>query len=747
MRGLREFQAKQYDKALTLWYSMKESDSALDAALAEAHFRRGLTQTNPDDQVADMQRATDLKPDALHYRYHLGLSLHRQGKFEDAIACYRAVLTHQPDWKGAGMVLAIAELQRNPKVKLEKLPGYTPDIPTKLAPLLALIAGSPMPTPASDIPEAVKNLWKGLELLKGENYEQALAMFSDDRPLPSRRASAVRRYYHGIITAPQQDDNTIDAILNNWHYAYGQGYQTPWLIENWNTLLYHRLRALLDAGDMDRAVSTAKRASALPLTFLGLKEMMIHVFDYAAHQAFEKQEWNEAISHWQQARDIASNTSSAGSPRIFLHNMALAYEAQDRWSEAADMWRAMLRTRSRQQPKGDAHEVQGLDVYTDERWAWVRKRIIHCYQQLGQPGEAVNIYKQAIKQDPNDLDMRLQLADALVANDQYQAAMNELQRVLSIDKDNVEAHLRFARIYSQEGYWQDAENSLRRVLALQPERDDIRREVSRLIVQRGDYYHRYGNYEYAKKVFEEGQQFDPDNYLFPSSLARVAIDQKQYSDAEALLHQSLELAPDDNVMAFAHIIECWTYMNNVDAVHKVLEQAETRTTPTVDFYVSLAIVLLKYITPPINPFVLSRSQNKSVDTTKEEQWMPLVRTILDRAIALHKDSDPSIYFQVASLIMTLRPDVARPYVEQGVAAMPDNLAGQITLAVVLGMDGEKTEAKKILTRVIRQARKAGNTETLRHAEEIRRSISSPFFEASMRMGDIFGDMDIDDLYF
>lgn len=760
LRGLREFQAKKYDKAIAAWYSLKESDPALDKALAEAHFRHGLTQTNPDDQVADMQRAIDLTPNALRYRYHLGLSLHHQGKFEDAIACYRAVLTHQPDWPGAGMVLAIAELQRNPKVQLEKLPGYTPDIATKLAPVLELIKDPKTSgiieymTPATYQPEVLLRLWKGLAMLKEERYEQALAMLSDDRPLPSRRASAVRRYYQGMIAAPQQDDNNIGATLNNWHYAYGQGYQTSWLIENWNTILYYRLRALMDAGDMDLAVSTAKRASALPLTFLGLKELMIQVFDYAAHQAFEKQEWNEAISSWQQAREIASNTSSAGSPRIFLHNMALAYEAQDRWSEAADMWRAMLRTRSRQQPKGDQQDMHRLDVYTDERWAWVRKRIIHCYKQLGQPGEAVNIYKQAIKQDPNDLDMRLQLADALVANDQYQAAMNELQRILDRDKDNIDAHLRFARIYSEEGYWRDAERSLRRVLELQPEREDVRQEVARLINLRGDHYHRLRNYEHAKKAYEEGWTFDPKNYSFPVCLARVAVDQKNYEEAEALLSQALELIrdTDTDIHTFAYIIECWLHMNNVEAVLNVLHQAETTYPPTLEFYLSIATILLKYITPSANPFmeIFATPQATSVDDEKEDLWLPTIRDILDRAVALHPDT-PSVYFQIASLIMTLRPDVARIYADQGVAAMPDNLAGQITLAIIMGLEGQKKEAKQILSRVIRQARKEGDTEMLQQAEDLRRSINSPFFESSMRMADIFDDMDMDmdfdDLYF
>ena len=52
----------------------------------------------------------------------------------------------------------------------------------------------------------------------------------------------------------------------------------------------------------------------------------------------------------------------------------------------------------------------------------MRKRVIANYKQAGNPVEAVTVFRQAIKADPDDMDARLQLVEALVANEQVIAA-------------------------------------------------------------------------------------------------------------------------------------------------------------------------------------------------------------------------------------------------------------------------------------------------------------------------------------
>src|SRR5256885_1774002 len=91
-RGVRAWQAGHIDDAIAIWSLVVEQDQQLVPALAEAHFRRGLTRPAGTEQLSDLQRAVVLRPDDIRFHYHLGLALHRVGDLARAIAQYRSVL-------------------------------------------------------------------------------------------------------------------------------------------------------------------------------------------------------------------------------------------------------------------------------------------------------------------------------------------------------------------------------------------------------------------------------------------------------------------------------------------------------------------------------------------------------------------------------------------------------------------------------------------------------------------------------
>lgn len=133
-QGLRAFQARRFDQAITIWQGLVQRDASVKAALAEAYFRQALTRTLPEEQVADLQQALALVADDMRYQYHLGLALHRAGDLAGAIERYRAVLQRNPRWPGAGKVLALATLEQDPQADIAALPGSTPEVSATLAP-------------------------------------------------------------------------------------------------------------------------------------------------------------------------------------------------------------------------------------------------------------------------------------------------------------------------------------------------------------------------------------------------------------------------------------------------------------------------------------------------------------------------------------------------------------------------------------------------------------------------------------
>src|SRR2546429_8663846 len=161
--GLQALQAGRFDNAIAAWSGLPQRDAQVTASLAEAYFRRALTRSAGQDQIADLQRAVALAPAELRYQYHMGLALHRAGDLTAAAQRYRTVLQHDAAWPGVGMALALAALEQDPRVDLAALPGSTPAIRLALAPVQALLQGA---TPAVGGDEPLERLWRGLSLVR-----------------------------------------------------------------------------------------------------------------------------------------------------------------------------------------------------------------------------------------------------------------------------------------------------------------------------------------------------------------------------------------------------------------------------------------------------------------------------------------------------------------------------------------------------------------------------------------------------
>src|SRR5918912_3545665 len=340
--GLQALQAGRFDNAIATWSGLPQRDAQVTAALAEAYFRRALTRPTGQEQVADLQRAVALTPAELRYQYHLGLALHRAGDRAAAVQRYRTVLRHDAAWPGAGMALALAALEQDPRADLATLPGSTPAIRRALAPVQTLLQGA---IPAAGGDEPLERLWHGLGLVRAGDAAARQAL-DDPRPLPSRHATAVRRYYQGVAAAQAGD---VDAAAQRWQALYEQGIRTPWLLQNLAAVLLHRLREPGEGADFERATALAQRVATETAGSAALGEALIGALDRAAQAAAETGDWARATALWERARQVVSSGTGLGSPRPLLHNLALAYEAQERWLEAAEAWRAMLRTRPRRQ--------------------------------------------------------------------------------------------------------------------------------------------------------------------------------------------------------------------------------------------------------------------------------------------------------------------------------------------------------------------------------------------------------------
>ncbi len=747
-QGLRAFDAGNFDGAITVWSPLAQRDPRVQAALAEAFFRRAITHHSIEARVSGLEYALRLAPGETRYQYHLGLARHLAGDLAAAIRHYHVVLDADRDWPGAAMVLAVASLEQDAHTDLAALPGSTPAVRAALAPVQVLLQGD-IPAPAGDSP--LDRLWQGLGRLRaGESV--AGDILADGRPLPSAAADAVRHYYLGVAAAQAGDPRRA---LEAWQHPSVTRLDRPWLRDNLVAVLLQRLAEQLASDDTAGAAVTAQQALPFAGGSTALAEAIVVASDRAAHAAATGGDWEQAVALWETARDAVSSVPGLGSPRPLLHNLALAYEAQERWLEAAEAWRAMLRTRPRRRDTraGDepaatrpaASSSTQIEM-SDAQWAWVRRRVVESYKRAGAPGEAVAVFRQALKADPGDLETRLQLAEALLANDQAQAASNELQRILQIDPRHVEAQLRLASLHIEQSEWQAAEQYIRRVLAQQPAHAEAQRYLVRLLLAHGTALHEAGQLAAARRRFEEGQQTAPDDYRFPLNLARITVDQRKSGQIRPLLERALELGADQPA-AYISIIDCWAAADQLAEARAVLARAEAELTLAPDFYLELGTSLLAHETPvPLlgSPFGLPLPRPAPTDTPRSL----FATEVLDRAIALRPD-DPGLRLSIAAGLVLSRVDLALTYAEAAAKLSPDDPNVLLMLGLVLELNDRTRDAKQTLRRAARLARQQGRRDLAEHADTLYRGAGDPFFRMMLQMGPLLGDLELDpgDLFF
>lgn len=720
--GLRAFQTGRLDAAIGHWAPLVASDAAVARAFAEALLRRALSVTAaaPED---DLRRAMALAPADARFPFHLGRLLHRGGRLADAGEQYRRALALDPGNAAATRLLALLTLQQDPAADLAGLPGMTPAIQAWAAPAQAILAGTQPPEEQSPLGE----FWRGLALL-AKHSPAALAALSDERPLPSRALEVHRAYHRGAAEALS---GRMGAALERWGQIYEPGHVpqslAPSLVANFVALLTVRLSTLINTGKVAEAGELALRWWVLPGAS-AFDELRVLALDGAAREAAAAGAWRRACDLWEAARQVLARSQGLGSPRPILHNLALGYERQERWEEAAEAWRALLRTRRRGADEGDEAR----------RWSWVRARVIECYRHAGRPDEAVTVFRQALKLDPNDLELRVQLADALYANEQDRAAYNEIQRILQIDPYYPEAVLRQLDYLSGRWQFAEAQALARELVERHPGRPDLRAHVGELFLNHGRVHAGYGDYKAAYNEFVEGERYAPENPRFPLNQARMLKAMGRRVDTAALVERALAVGGEQNE-TWVLAIETWVMAENLEAAQALIARYEQERSPGADDYLNLGFQLMSTALPPPPLFVRA-----APPPPHDTPWTRLAMEQIERAVVLRPD-DRRILLGIASFLMLPRPDLALGYAERAVALASDDPEALIVLGVCQSLGGQVAQAKTTLQQAAKIAGQQGRRDLREQAQALRGVVGTPtlrmMLSSAARGADALDDFD------
>ncbi len=732
-QGLNAFRRKDYAAALQHW-SLPElaGDERLRAALAEAHFRLGLNLRHlPEQGLAHLRRAVELAPNDPRYAYHLGLGLHRANKLTEARAAYARAAELGAPHAGLGYVRGLLELELNPAAALSELPGLSAEQQAVLEPVAALLRGELClileAKPAGwwehltllGRSSQALELWRGLAQLADGQARAAreTLMRLQDRHLRSG-AESVRGFYAGLAAAAA---GQLETALIEWTAIARNAARS-------NLPLLPRLsRALVESRhqQLQEIIAAGKWAELLAktqeLTALMEGERLPHALQLVARQrlaqaAAAEGNWPAATSHWQAMRLELEARPDLGPLNPVLRNLAIAHEAQEQWAEAAEAWAALLKTLPRRTSKKAA--TPGLE----EQRAWLRRRVLDNYRRADQPEAAIGLYKQAIKASPDDLDLRLELAQALLSNQQEIAARNEARRILDKKPDYVPAQLLLAEIHHSRGEWHMAEQLLRAAVQAEPQNDNARRGLARLLQQRGNEWFNARNYNQAHELYTQALELTPDDPQLHVWLADIAEVKRRPADVHTHLEAALATGkPEAHGLVFGF----WAEAHNETEARQALARAEAANAAGPRFCLEAGVACLKAASPPSSlPSLFGPTPKPTRPDTRWESWG---RELIERSLQGQRLPAEMLRALVGLLTQRQLYAYAAEYGYRLLDLTPDDLDGIVAIAMLYAMSQDKARAKELLKRAEKLARQQNRKEIVEHVRETQRMLDDPLF--------------------
>lgn len=533
-KGQKAFQQGDYDGAIKAWEQARrkpDTPQAALAALAEAYFRRAMTGEIPD--IADLHKARKLQPQSQIYRYHLALAYHRRGRTDEAETAYRSLLADSPPFQRAAEPLAQLLIeQRQAVLKDPVWEQLSPESQTELAAAEALLKQKADSTLNRLAEESSSALWQGLLALVLGDHETARRhlepLAGPDSELSSP-ARAVVRYYLGVIEA---EAGHHEAAMAHWQAARSDPFDPPHLRHNLSVQAYIRAVAEQQAGHPQKAMELLEKSDVTEKGSPEVKDFYCQLNWEVGYAAAQKNDWSQALTHWQRAEQAGDES------RRLVFNLALAYQQQEQYWQAAEHWRTVLYRR----PRKEKHP----DYLNDQQVARVWQNVAENYSRAGDHEEAIKTYKNAVKWAPDNLELRLKLVEAYQVEGRWQAAENELDRILDKNPDYIPALVQLGEMASEDYFPGRARQIWSHILELEPNHPVARQQLAYTYVEEAERWLVWQrNYERAIEILKEGLARLPNDQRLVGITGAIHAQWGKLDEARAYFDEARKLKPDD----------------------------------------------------------------------------------------------------------------------------------------------------------------------------------------------------------
>jgi tetratricopeptide (TPR) repeat protein len=192
------------------------------------------------------------------------------------------------------------------------------------------------------------------------------------------------------------------------------------------------------------------------------------------------------------------------------------------------------------------------------------RNLAAIYFEAGRYAEAVEVYEQLIRDDPDDASLRTSLAGALGALERYEDALAELAIAIDMEPLNVEAYHNRAAVFERQGRVEEAIADYQTAVRYDPQYEPSRQALLRLVgtadlrvpkneaeqqalglAEQAGEAARRGAYREAMDLLAEAERIAPRYVLVYQYQSNVAYLMGDTAAAITALEKALEIEPDN----------------------------------------------------------------------------------------------------------------------------------------------------------------------------------------------------------
>jgi tetratricopeptide (TPR) repeat protein len=281
------------------------------------------------------------------------------------------------------------------------------------------------------------------------------------------------------------------------------------------------------------------------------------------------------------------------------------------------------------------HAISTLQaVPEDDRTAKLAFALGAGYDQIKDTKDAVTAYQQAVDMDPDNLDAKRALAQALLNNNQLADAEHAYQEIAAADPQDAQALVRIAECQRRQGHYDQAIATLKKAQALSTDSDEI-------LFNESLTYDALGRYADATQILQGlvARSAKPDNHysdgeknnrsFFLDRLANVEKEQDHTEAAAAAYKQMIPLGGEYEERGYQGAVDVYRDAKQYDKATEVARAAAKAM--------------------PANKSIQLMLAGQLADTGHAEEGIALANAQLK-----HNNDDRDVYLALAQIDTRLR---------------------------------------------------------------------------------------------